>query len=251
MQYVFDGTYAGFLCCVFESFERKETNISPVTSDVFQPGMFEESRDIATAKEKAKRVQKGLQQHCGATALDFYKAFLSEDIAAWRSIFNIIVAVFQQGNIILTNYGNGDVLYFSQTLKKVSRERHRMQAFIRFQKTTDGMYVAVVEPDFNVLPLVSDFCKNRYTDQPWLIYDAKRKYGLLYNKVAVCEVQLTPAEKNALTSTAIVELDEKEAAFAQLWKTYYKSTNIVARKNIKLHLQHVPKRYWKYLTEKK
>ncbi|RZJ49641.1 MAG: DUF4130 domain-containing protein, partial [Chryseobacterium sp.] len=25
---------------------------------------------------------------------------------------------------------------------------------------------------------------------------------------------------------------------------------IVERKNLKLHVQHVPKRYWKYLTEK-
>jgi hypothetical protein len=28
-------------------------------------------------------------------------------------------------------------------------------------------------------------------------------------------------------------------------------TNIKERKNDKLHVQHVPKRYWKYLTEKK
>ena len=43
-----------------------------------------------------------------------------------------------------------------------------------------------------------------------------------------------------------------EAKWYQHWldKNYFKSTNIVARKNTKLHTQHVPKRYWKYLTEK-
>ncbi|MGK4566274.1 DUF4130 domain-containing protein [Flavobacterium sp. 3HN19-14] len=46
-------------------------------------------------------------------------------------------------------------------------------------------------------------------------------------------------------------LRDKEGLYALLWNDYFKSTNIPARKNMKLHLQHVPKRYWKYLTEKK
>lgn len=31
---------------------------------------------------------------------------------------------------------------------------------------------------------------------------------------------------------------------------HFKSTNITERKNTKLHVQHIPKRYWRYLTEK-
>ncbi|HCV81945.1 MAG TPA: DNA metabolism protein, partial [Zunongwangia profunda] len=45
-------------------------------------------------------------------------------------------------------------------------------------------------------------------------------------------------------------LHENEISFQKLWKSYFESTNIKSRKNTKLHLQHVPKRYWKYLTEK-
>ena len=56
-------------------------------------------------------------------------------------------------------------------------------------------------------------------------------------------------EQAQLTDTSIT-LDAQEALYDQLWKDYFKSTNIVERRNIKLHLQHVPKRYWKYLTEK-
>ncbi|RZL34744.1 MAG: DUF4130 domain-containing protein, partial [Pedobacter sp.] len=46
------------------------------------------------------------------------------------------------------------------------------------------------------------------------------------------------------------QLNEKEELYTHLWKDYFKSTNIESRKNTKLHVQHVPKRYWKYLTEK-
>lgn len=39
--------------------------------------------------------------------------------------------------------------------------------------------------------------------------------------------------------------------YQMLWQKYFNNTNIAARKNIKLHIQHVPKQYREYLTEKK
>ena len=44
--------------------------------------------------------------------------------------------------------------------------------------------------------------------------------------------------------------DEKEELYQKLWCIYFGSINIAARKNMKLHIQHMPKRYWRYLTEK-
>ncbi|MFT3903274.1 MAG: TIGR03915 family putative DNA repair protein [Niabella sp.] len=253
MYYLFDGSYAGFLCCVFESFERKEENVTLLMPQQFAGDFFRDKREIHTDVVKAKRVQDGLQRKIGADkAKDFYRVFLSEDERAWSASFKIITAIFKTGVAILENFGDADVLYFAQTLKKVSRERHRMKAFVRFQKSSDGMYFALIEPDFNVLPLVADFFRKRYADQPWLIYDVKRKYGLLYDKVAVSEVALSPEQKQSLTAPAIaITLDEQDERFKRLWQQYFKSTNIEARKNLKLHLQHLPKRYWKYLVEKK
>ena len=44
--------------------------------------------------------------------------------------------------------------------------------------------------------------------------------------------------------------DESEIYFQKLWEEYFKSTNIKTRANMRLHVQHMPKRYWKYLSEK-
>jgi probable DNA metabolism protein len=46
-------------------------------------------------------------------------------------------------------------------------------------------------------------------------------------------------------------MEEKEVEYQVLWKSYFDSVNIKERKNPKLHLQHVPRRYWKYLSEKR
>ncbi|MBD1434803.1 TIGR03915 family putative DNA repair protein [Sphingobacterium sp. DN00404] len=253
MYYLFDGTYLGFLSCVFESFERKEAIIVPITPEDHQIDFFKDRRIIVTDKGKALRVQKGLQERVGKVeAMDFYRAFLSEDRKAWLASFFILRQIFIGRADIRQHYGNDHVLYFSQILKKVSRERHRMKAFIRFSKSSDGLFFALVEPDFNVLPLISDFFRKRYADMPWLIYDIKRKYGLLFDKRQVGEVQLSSEEVQGATTPAIaIALDERDQLFQRLWKQYYTSTNIEARKNMKLHLQHVPRRYWKYLVEKK
>lgn len=253
MNYIFDGTYFGFLTCVFERFEHKDAVMRLVVEeqDALQSDLFSTGKRVITDLLKAKRVQTALQKKVGrALAMDFFRVFLSEDAKAYTVAFNIICQLFLGKNNILENYGDDEVLYFKQTLKKVSRERHRMKAFVRFSKSDDGLFFAVIEPDFNVLPLIAGFFKKRYADQRWLIYDVKRKYGLLYDKLNVSEVKISPEEKQALMADTVISLDEKDEHFQKLWKRYYHSTNIPARRNMKLHLQHVPKRYWKYLVEK-
>ena len=46
-------------------------------------------------------------------------------------------------------------------------------------------------------------------------------------------------------------LDENEELYQKLWQQYFNSVNIAARKNMKLHIQHMPRRYWRHLVEKK
>ena len=126
-----------------------------------------------------------------------------------------------------------------------------MEAFIRFQHTADGIFYCGIDPDFNVLPLIINHFKNRYADQQWIIYDIKRNYGLFYDLEKVEEIKLDFTDQNTKASLSTPSvLSEKEGLYAVLWKDYFKSANIPARKNTKLHVQHVPKRYWKYLTEK-
>jgi probable DNA metabolism protein len=131
-------------------------------------------------------------------------------------------------------------------VKMVNRERHRMKAFVRFELLKDGIYYASIEPDFNVLPLIKDHFKNRYADQKWIIYDVKRNYGLYYDLKVVEQMSLDISPK--ATSENIFQ--EEEVLYQELWKGYFKHTNIESRKNTALHIRHVPKRYWSRLTEK-
>ena len=252
--YIFDGTLEGLLTSIFEFYERKPGKIQLVSKAKFQPMFLEETLEIISDEEKAKRVWIGLKKKISPDwQLRFYKTFLSETEESFQHLFDFACYVFDNPAGVEHNYGHESVMAISKMDKSVNRERHRMKAFIRFQETSDGIFYAPIEPDYNVLPLISSFFKNRYADQKWIIYDLKRQYGLYYDLIKVEEIKLDyqPVVKSSQMSLPDELLQDKEELYALLWNDYFKSTNIPARKNMKLHIQHVPKRYWKYLTEKK
>lgn len=253
MIYIYDGSYEGLLTAIFTVFEHREFDIQLQLESDFQESLFEKAKNIQSDAIKARRVSDGLVKLFSKNgAVDFWRAFLAEDTNIHQVIFELIIAVFKTNSpTLLHNYGDERVLLFHQTLRKVSRERHRMKAFVRFQKDSNGMYVAIIEPDFNVLPLIISFFRNRYADQQWLIYDNKRRYGIYYDRYSVTEVTLSLEQSTAIQkSVGNITLDADDNRYTLLWQSYFQSTNIEARKNLKLHLRHVPRRYWKYLPEK-
>jgi probable DNA metabolism protein len=165
-------------------------------------------------------------------------------------MFLYIQYIFSSPENIEKDFGNDAVLKVAQTSKKVFREKHRFEAFIRFQLLNDGLYFAPVEPDFNILPLIIPHFEARFKDQKWLIYDLKRKYGICFDLSKVSYVSLNLLEFPAPGCIPEQFLHPDEKLFQVLWKDYFKSSNISSRKNLKLHIQNMPHRYWKYLTEK-
>ncbi len=249
--YVFDGTFYGLLTAVFESYERKHSIVQLSTTDSYTPEFFSGHTTIHTDRAKALRVWKGLQRKITPAHMQqFYRAFFSELPAVHLSMFRYAHYIFDHPAGYDGNYGHEDVLTIAQTAQRVHREKHRMEAFVRFKKSGNGLFFAVVNPDYNVLPLIGRHFRNRYADQPWLIYDERRKYGIHYDLHTLHEVTIDFTKEQAIAEQGTVIIDAQEELYTLLWKDYFKSTNIAERRNMKLHIQHVPKRYWRYLTEK-
>lgn len=248
---VYDGSFDGFLTCVFQVYDLKlEQPIIQRDSDG-QASLFGRRNEVVTDAVKADRVWEGLKKkttHSGR--LRIYYAFLSEKEGVENLLLRYIQYALRSNVLIDEDYANKDVLKVTQVAKSVGREKHRMEAFVRFRLTKDGYYFATIAPDFNVIPVISKHFTRRYADQKWVIYDLKRHYGLYYDLVNVEIINLTlPIDFDA-TQTSADYFAVEEMEFQTLWKDYFDSTNIPSRKNMKLHISHVPKRYWKYLSEK-
>lgn len=248
---LYDNTFEGFLTCVFEVYERKLKNARIEPRVTSQPQLLEQATYIAANDEKAQRVWKGVQKFVGEEHADvFWKAWLSEQKEREVIILGVLNYLFSSRQNILSDYGNSKVQQLQRYVKQVAREKHRMEAFVRFQLTTDGLYYALIEPDYDVLPLIISHFESRYADQLWLIYDLKRDVGIYYDLEKTTWVNLV-SEAIEPNISQTIQLHEKENLYQALWQKYFQSTNIASRKNTKLHIRHVPKRYWKYLTEKK
>lgn len=236
---------------MFEIYEYKlkETDIQKDGSANIS--LFGNTHYVHANEDKTARVIHALKQKITPVAFrNMYKTFLSEITGIENTIFRYIQYILKTKDSVERDFSQEAVMTINYTAHKVDREKHRMKAFIRFQKTKDELYYAIVQPDYNVLPLISKHFKDRYADQRWLIYDVRRKYGLYYDTQTVGEVQINFAENITSAETKQTIYDEQEDLYQSLWQTYFSSVNIKARKNMKLHIQHMPKRYWKYLTEK-
>ncbi|MCK3683856.1 TIGR03915 family putative DNA repair protein [Maribellus sp. YY47] len=250
--YTYDHTFEGLLTAVFECYRRKDFPIDICSRYAKPRYLFVESVDIQTDPQKAERVWKGIQDKlsAGNKQLLFY-AYLSEEEGIEMRIYRFLRRLFSGYMNLETDFGDSDVIYIVQSAQKVKKEAMRILQFVRFQRTKDGMFFCGIEPKFDVLPLVVKHYQNRFADQEWLIYDLQRNYGVFYDKNKVEEVEITKKQFNAINGQVKQALlDEDEDFYLKLWRSYFKHINIEERKNLRLQLQHMPRRFWRYLPEK-
>lgn len=248
---IYDGSFEGLLTVVFTTFEQKLQVTGIYRTKEIQQDFYSKPEEVITDIAKAERVKDGLLKKISPAGVkQLYYAFLSELREIEFNIYQYCYQAFTCPNFSSRDFGNPVVLEIAQTAKKVSREKHRMEAFVRFKLTRDNLFFAEVEPDFNVLPIILPHFESRYADQKWIIYDKRRKFGIYYDlettsfiKFERLEIEKTKGENKEIYADAEIE-------FETLWQNYFNSVNIKSRKNTKLHIKHVPKRYWKYLSEK-
>lgn len=248
---LYDGSFEGFLTAVFHVYELRLRQVSIRPKPRWEQSLFESPVELATDAQKADRVWNGLKKKLSPRGTsNLHYAFLSEEPSIEDHLLGYIRYALASPYPIDSDFSNPFVLKVSQTAKSVGREKHRMEAFVRFRLSKDQIYFATIAPDFNVLPLITKHFKSRYADQQWIIYDVKRNFGIYYNlkEVAIISIDFPEGFDPLQTTTDFFASEELE--FQDLWQNYFDSTNIPARKNLKLHVQHVPKRYWRFLSEK-
>ena len=250
--FVYDKTFEGLLTAVFDAYSRRSFPDLLLAEGEPFPLFYDEAVTICTDYAKVDRVWKGLQKRLSAMALSVITVtWLSELPETDMLLFRYIRKAIDAPRTIELNFGDPDVLEVSKVWKKVTNERLRVIQFLRFQKAADGTFFAAVKPVYNVLPLTLPHLKDRFADQCWLLYDLKREYGYYYDLKEATEVRFEEKEAHLLSGLLGEELmDADEKLFQQMWKTYFKSIAIKERLNPKLHRQHMPARFWKYMPEK-
>lgn len=250
-NFTYDGSFPGLLCTLRAAWQQRTEVVSIGPETGAQAGLFGDNIFVDTDAETATDVWQNLLRWMTAAARDrLYYVFLTEVADAGLLIYRYVAeAIRQRGADLSEQYANDTVRRVLELARRVHREEHRMRAFVRFSEAADGRYHATIEPVVNVLPLLGDFFARRFADQQWLIYDARRHFGLAYDGHRVRTVR--PESRTAAGRTpAFSAFTQEEPQLQQLWQTYFDHATIAARRSPERHRRHLPRRYWKLLPEK-
>ncbi|MGB6221380.1 UdgX family uracil-DNA binding protein [Haloferula sp.] len=126
--------------------------------------------------------------------------------------------------------------------KSVSRDRHKMKAFVRFRKTGDDPatgrehFVAWFEPEHHIVELTAPFFAKRFVSFDWSILTPDR--CVHWNGKAL-------AFSDGVDASQAQQGDELE----DYWRTYYANIFNPGRLKLRAMQAEMPKKYWKNLPE--
>lgn len=240
--YLYDGSFDGLLCAVFECFKNHEIPISIEENKNVQQIFYCDYKIIKTDFEKSERVSSAITKKISKIAwYNIYFVYLSDETNKGRLCLDYIRAGFHLGNKIDMYLNWESVSSVLNTARRIKNEAHQYLQFIRFSELEGGIYYSEIEPRCNILPIISRHFQSRLPTIPWIIHDICRHLCTVYNGKS-CYITTTdsiPSKKYA----------ENEKEYKTLWKEFYHTIEIKERKNDYCRMTHMPKRYWNHITE--
>ena len=238
--YRYDGTYDGMLCCVFEAFERHERPARILSPADDQLVLFS-IKEIETDDAKAARVRRSIPQRISQEVADLVEsAMFSCDAQKELIILDFLRLGFRYGPRVINLLANETVCRIQKIVSLMSREAHLYIEFIRFS-IVNGVMTSIIEPQNIVLPhLQHHFC-SRFGEDAFMIFDKTHGMALVHlpGQTAIIPVD----------NVELPQPDEQELEYRALWKLFYDTIAIKERYNPRCRMSHMPKKYWKYMTE--
>ena len=235
---VYDGTFEGYLTVIFTQY--KEIFKIKIESEKDQIS-FLDQKYIKTNFEKAKRVEDSIKKNISKEFYyDIKIAFKSDYKNKDTIIARLIKLSFLKGEKI-TKSTNKYAIAFNKMVKNYGREAHAFKGLLRFKEIQEGFLFAKYESHNDILEDLSRHFLQRMPKEKFVIYDKNKNKAFvsIYGNFEVVEILNLDIKES-----------KKEEFFQNLWIGFYDAIAIKERKNKKLMIENMPKKYWKYLPEK-
>ena len=240
VSYQYDGSFAGFLTCVFESYVNHEEPVEFRLPDDPCCSLYP-LRAVASDRDHARRVYRSLSAKFGGAgqklvARGFLTCLPDRELWLWR----LIQKGYRQGVAVTRDLTDPVVDKVNKAVYHLEHEAHLYTGFVRFSDL-EGVLVGEIEPKNRVLPLLRPHFCGRYPQERFVLHDRTHREALVHQPgrwaiLPVQEFQMGPA-------------GETELAYRRLWRSFYDTIAIEGRYNPKCRMTHMPKRYWGTMTE--
>ena len=238
--YRYDGSLAGFLCCVDESALRGEAPLHIREWEAGQESLYPQ-HPVETDPARARRVWKQLEVILGARGRFLVeRGFLHGGADKDDALLEFIRLGRRVGTQAAGMLTHPAVEKVSKLAQQVSGEANRYLEFLRFQEHR-GVLAAEIEPRHRVLPVLKGHFCSRFGEERFLIYDRVHRDALVYRPHQARIVRVDGFE--------MPRESRRELIFERLWTRYYDTIGIQERENPECRRGHMPKRFWALTPE--
>jgi len=238
--YTYDGSFDGFLCCVFESVYTGELPFDILSEEELPPTILE-VRPIATDPARAERVRASIPLKISRRALELVATVFCSCLENRElRILEFLLRGYREGGKLCFKLGDAMTAPLLSAERHLLREAHLLKGFVRFSDV-GGALAAVITPKNYVLPFIARHFILRYDQEQFMIFDKTNRAALVY--------QNGRAEILRVDQVAFPEISADEARYQALWKRFYHTIAIEGRENPRCRMTHMPKRYWENMLE--
>lgn len=240
--YLYDGTFSSLISLIYYLIISKHIPESIKDEKNYNKNLLENPiyLNLEKKEEKYKILTNYLSKNIINTA---YYIYLSNDENK-----ELIIYYFIKNALIFKNE-----IFFQRNLNCVNKslklrnyvlgEAHKMKGFLRFKETKNNFLYAEMSPTNNIIELLANHFQKRLKNECWIIKDTKR------NILAVYDLKKVYYYSGFDVIKLNLEKNSNEDFFELLWKKYFKTIGIKERKNKKVQMNFMPKKYWNYILE--
>ena len=239
MIYIYDGTFEGLLCCIFDSYANKEV-LTAITSDEDAIPTLFPTRTIHTDAAHVARVLRKLHKLSPWGEELVRRGYLTCMEDKEIRIYRLVAKLLREGPGFLRDFSDETLHPVAAAVRHLNGEAHLLKDFVRFSEL-GGVLGSEIEPKNRVLPILRGHFCSRYQNEKFFIYDRTHHEALFY---AAGKAVIRP-----LADFQMAPPDETEANYRLLWKRFYDTIAIKERENPRLRMSNMPKRYWNTMTE--
>jgi len=238
--YIYDGSFPGFLCCVFESVYSRQMPVDIVPHEK-APLTLLDTKHIATDMQKARRVRDSISKKISMGALDLVSTvFLSCLEQKELKMLAFLLKGYGQGGRLLNSLGDPVLSPLLKARKHLMGEAHLLTGFVRFSDI-GGVLVSTITPKNYILPFIKKHFTTRFREENFIIFDKTNRAALFYQNGKSKIVEADSFEPG--------DISPEEANYQSLWKRFYDTIAIEGRENPRCRMTHMPKRYWENMLE--
>jgi probable DNA metabolism protein len=238
--YTYDGSFDGFLCCVFESIYLHELPIEILAEEDMLLTLME-VRSIVTDPARAERVRASIPLKISPRGLELVTTVFCSCLEHKElRLLEFLLQGYREGGTLCFKLGDAVVEPLLRAEKHLLSEAHLLKGFVRFADVGSAL-VGVITPKNYILPFIARHFVLRYESEQFMIFDKTNQAALVY--------QNGKAEILQVDKVSIPEISEHEARYQALWKQFYHTISIKGRENPRCRMTHMPKRYWENMLE--